>query len=92
MGRVDEAIEITRVRMKAGHPPAPASYAPLLARHGRAEEAFTLLLPHARELSFAVALVDVASAAGRDEEAAAVLCSPPGPSTGVPTSRGAAGA
>ncbi|MGW7327176.1 tetratricopeptide repeat protein [Streptomyces sp. NPDC054840] len=72
-GRVDEAIEITRVRMKAGHPLALESYTRLLARRGRAEEAFTLLRPHIGELSFAVALVDVAGAAGRDEEAAALL-------------------
>ena len=39
-GRVDEAIEITRVRMEAGHPMALESYARLLARHGRAAEAF----------------------------------------------------
>ncbi|MFC4502514.1 MULTISPECIES: tetratricopeptide repeat protein [Streptomyces] len=72
-GRVDEAIEITRVRMEAGHPMALESYARLLARHGRAEEAFTLLRPHIGELSLGVVLVDVAAAAGRDEEAAALV-------------------
>ncbi|WP_406079820.1 hypothetical protein OG468_02450 [Streptomyces zaomyceticus] len=72
-GRVDEAIEITRVRMEAGHPMALESYTRLLARHGRADEAFTLLRPHIGELSLAVALVDVATVAGRDEEAAALL-------------------
>ncbi|MFD3622695.1 tetratricopeptide repeat protein, partial [Streptomyces sp. NPDC058676] len=72
-GRVDEAIEITRVRMEAGHPMALESYARLLARHGRAEEAFTLLRPHIGELSLVVVLVDVAAAAGRDEEAAALV-------------------
>ncbi|MEU1226185.1 hypothetical protein [Streptomyces sp. NPDC005828] len=72
-GRVDEAIEITRVRMEAGHPLALESYTRLLARHGRAEEAFILLRPHIGESSLAVALVDVAAVAGRDEEAAALL-------------------
>ncbi|MFD9052590.1 tetratricopeptide repeat protein [Streptomyces zaomyceticus] len=72
-GRVDEAIEITRVRMEAGHPMALESYTRLLARHGRAEEAFTLLRPHIGELSLAEALVDVAASAGRHEEAAALL-------------------
>ncbi|MGW1093206.1 hypothetical protein ACWD4L_45290 [Streptomyces sp. NPDC002596] len=72
-GRGDEAIEITRVRMEAGHPMALESYTRLLARHGRAEKAFTLLRPHIGELSLAEALVDIAAAAGRDEEAAALL-------------------
>ncbi|MGW7433958.1 tetratricopeptide repeat protein [Streptomyces sp. NPDC054861] len=72
-GRIDEAIEITRVRMGAGHPMALESYTRLLARHRRAEQAFTLLRPHIGERSLAVALVDVAGAAGRDEEAAGLL-------------------
>lgn len=72
-GRIDEAIEITGVRMEAGHPMALESYTRLLARHGRAEEAFTLLRPHIGEPSLAVALVDVAGAAGRDEETAVLL-------------------
>ncbi|MEV4941502.1 tetratricopeptide repeat protein [Streptomyces zaomyceticus] len=72
-GRVDEAIEITRVRVEAGHPMALEFYTRLLARHGRAEEAFALLRPHIGELSLATALVDVAAAAGRHEEAAALL-------------------
>ncbi|WP_327241445.1 tetratricopeptide repeat protein [Streptomyces sp. NBC_01320] len=72
-GRADEAIETIRVRMEAGHPMALEYYIRLLARHGRAEEAFTLLRPHIGELLLAMALVDVAAAAGRDEEAAALL-------------------
>ncbi|MET9483295.1 hypothetical protein [Streptomyces sp. NPDC006638] len=72
-GRVDEAIEITRVRTEAGHPMALEFYTRLLARHGRAEEAFTLLRPHIGEPSLAVALVEVAGPAGRDEEAAALV-------------------
>lgn len=72
-GRVDEAIEVVRVRMAAGHPLALEFSARLLARHGRAGEAFGLLRPYIGELSFAVALVDVAAEAGREEEAAALL-------------------
>ncbi|QIQ02119.1 tetratricopeptide repeat protein [Streptomyces liangshanensis] len=72
-GRADEAIEITRIRTEAGHPMALEVYARLLARHGRAEEAFTLLRPHLGEPALAVALVEVAGPAGRDEEAVALL-------------------
>ncbi|WP_190160293.1 tetratricopeptide repeat protein [Streptomyces litmocidini] len=72
-GRIDEAIEITRIRMEAGHPMALEAYTRLLARHGRAEEAFDLLVPHVDDGVLATALVDVASVAGRDEEAAALL-------------------
>ncbi|MEV5898370.1 hypothetical protein [Streptomyces sp. NPDC052127] len=71
-GRVDEAIEMTRVRMEAGHPMALEFYARLLARHGRAEEAFALLRRHIGEMPLGI-LVDVAGAAGRDEEAAALV-------------------
>ncbi|MFC8495163.1 hypothetical protein ACFUJU_31125 [Streptomyces sp. NPDC057235] len=72
-GRIDEAIDIIRVRMEAGHPMALESYTRLLARHSRAAEAFTLLCPHTADPSLAAALVDVAGAAGRDEEAAVLL-------------------
>ncbi|MFJ9683817.1 hypothetical protein ACIRP2_38295 [Streptomyces sp. NPDC101194] len=71
--RIDEAIEITRTRMEVGHPMALEAYARLLARHGRAEEAFDLLVPHVDDWVLATALVDVASVAGRDEEAATLL-------------------
>ncbi|MGW1185711.1 tetratricopeptide repeat protein [Streptomyces drozdowiczii] len=71
--RTDEAIDITRTRMEAGHPMALAAYTRLLARHGRAEEAFNLLVPHVDDWELATALVDVASDAGRDEEAAGLL-------------------
>ncbi|MFF5088958.1 tetratricopeptide repeat protein [Streptomyces niveus] len=74
-GRADEAIDITRTRMEAGHPMALGAYTRLLARHGRAEEAFSLLVPHVDDWVLATALVDVASVAGRDEEAAALLAS-----------------
>ncbi|MFE6053946.1 tetratricopeptide repeat protein [Kitasatospora sp. NPDC056446] len=72
-GRIEEAVETVRARMALGHPDALAYYARLLARHGRAQEAFTLLLPHADEDSRVQALVDVAAAAGHDEEAAELL-------------------
>ncbi|MGW0564434.1 tetratricopeptide repeat protein [Streptomyces sp. NPDC003016] len=72
-GRIDEAIDITRIRMETGHPMALDAYARLLARHGRAEEAFNLLVPHVDDWVLATTLVDVASVAGRDEEAAALL-------------------
>ncbi len=72
-GRADEAIEVTRMRMEAGHPMALEFHARLLARHGRAEEAFDLLVPYVDDWARATALVDVASIAGRDEEAAALL-------------------
>ncbi|MGE7439025.1 tetratricopeptide repeat protein [Kitasatospora sp. NPDC001175] len=44
-----------------------------IARHGRGEEAFTLLLPQIEDWFLAAALVDVAEGAGRDEDAAALL-------------------
>ncbi|MGW2182971.1 tetratricopeptide repeat protein [Streptomyces sp. NPDC001732] len=72
-GRIDEAIEITRARMEVGHPMALEAYTRLLARHGRAEEAFDLLVPHVDDWVLATALIDVASVAGRDGEAAALL-------------------
>ena len=45
----------------------------MLARHGRLEEAFDLLGRTSTHWVLATALVDVASVAGRDEEAAALL-------------------
>lgn len=72
-GRIDEAVEITQIGMAAGHPMALEGYTRLLARHGRAGEAFNLLVPHVDDRVLATALVDVASVAGRDEEAAGLL-------------------
>ncbi|MGW4290728.1 hypothetical protein ACWEIK_27785 [Streptomyces sp. NPDC004673] len=72
-GRAGEAIALSGVRMEAGHPAALEFHARLLARHGRAGEAFTLLRPHIDDWSLARALVDVSAAAGRDEEADALL-------------------
>ncbi|MFF4340566.1 hypothetical protein ACFY00_11580 [Kitasatospora sp. NPDC001540] len=72
-GRTEEAIETVRARMALGHPHALEHYARLLARHGRASEAFDLLLPHADERGRINALVEAALAAGREEEAAELL-------------------
>ncbi|MFB7619873.1 hypothetical protein [Kitasatospora sp. NPDC056181] len=72
-GRIGEAIETVRARMVLGHPHALEHYARLLTRNGRAQEAFDLLLPHADEHGRIDALVDAAQAAGRNEEAAALL-------------------
>lgn len=72
-GRADEAIVLTRARMEVGHPLALEFSARLLARHGRSDEAFTLLQPHIDDWFLAAALVDVAEGAGRDEKAAELL-------------------
>ncbi|MFC8719024.1 tetratricopeptide repeat protein [Kitasatospora sp. NPDC057198] len=72
-GRVAQAIETVRARMSLGHPHALKHYARLLARHGRAGEAFDLLLPYADEYGRVHALAEVAAAAGREEETAALL-------------------
>ncbi|MEU3984165.1 tetratricopeptide repeat protein [Streptomyces sp. NPDC026672] len=72
-GRADEAIVLTRSRMEVGHPLALEFFARLLARHDRSDEAFTLLKPHIDGWFLAVALVDVAEGADREEEAAELL-------------------
>ncbi|MFJ7046794.1 hypothetical protein ACIQVC_25825 [Streptomyces sp. NPDC101112] len=48
-------------------------HARLIARHGRGDEAFSLLQPHIQDWSIAVALTHVADSAGRDDEAATLL-------------------
>ncbi|MEV5828040.1 hypothetical protein AB0L25_21015 [Spirillospora sp. NPDC052242] len=72
-GRGGEAIALARPHAEAGERSALEFFARLLARHGRADEAFTLLRPHVEDWWLAAALVDVAEAAGRDEDAAALL-------------------
>ncbi|GGU90233.1 hypothetical protein GCM10010182_00890 [Actinomadura cremea] len=72
-GRGDEAIVLARPHAEAGERSALGFVARLLARHGRADEAFTLLRPHVADAWLAGVLVDVAEAAGRDEDAAALL-------------------
>lgn len=58
---------------RGGGRPALEFFARLLTRHGRGDEAFALLRPHVEDWWLATALVDVADAAGRDEDAAALL-------------------
>lgn len=72
-GRTDEAIALARPHAEAGDRLALEFFGRLLARHGRGDEAFALLRPHIEDWFLAAALVDVAEAVGRDEEAAALL-------------------
>jgi tetratricopeptide (TPR) repeat protein len=71
-GRVEEAISMARPS-ESGERIALEYYGRLLARHGRADEAFELLRPHIEDWFLAAALVDVAQGAGRDEDAATLL-------------------
>ncbi|GAB3835249.1 tetratricopeptide repeat protein [Dactylosporangium cerinum] len=72
-GQGEEAIALVRPRAAAGDRSALEFFGRLLARHGRAGEAFDLLRPHVEDWWLAAALVDVAEACGRDEEAVALL-------------------
>ncbi|MFE7328491.1 hypothetical protein ACFU8W_26635 [Streptomyces sp. NPDC057565] len=72
-GRVDEAIALSRPYAEAGDRLALVFFARLLARHGRSGEAFMLLRAGVQDGFLAECLVDVAEAAGMDEEAAALL-------------------
>ncbi|MFG2814680.1 tetratricopeptide repeat protein [Streptomyces sp. NPDC048410] len=72
-GRVEEAIAPARPYAEAGDRQALVFFARLLSRHGRGAEAFTLLSPGITDWFLAECLVDVAEAAGMDEEAAALL-------------------
>ncbi|WP_327072185.1 hypothetical protein OG196_00725 [Kitasatospora purpeofusca] len=72
-GRAQEAIDLSRPYARAGDSLVLDFFARLLARHGRAAEAFALLRPGIEGWFLARALVDVAEAAGRDEEVAALL-------------------
>ena len=65
---IEEAIALARPYAEAGDRPALRFFARLLARHGRGDEAFTLLRPHLGDWFLAEALVDVAEGAGRDED------------------------
>ncbi|MFE6869635.1 tetratricopeptide repeat protein [Kitasatospora sp. NPDC057692] len=72
-GRAQEAIELSRPYAQAGDRLVLEFFARLLARHGRAAEALALLRPGVDDWFIARALVDVAEAAGQDEEVAALL-------------------
>ncbi|WP_346043340.1 hypothetical protein [Actinomadura chokoriensis] len=72
-GRVEEAVALSRPYAEAGDRLALVFFARLLARHGRSGEAFMLLRAGIQDWFLAECLVDVAEAAGMDEEAAALL-------------------
>ncbi|MGW5677052.1 tetratricopeptide repeat protein [Streptomyces sp. NPDC003860] len=72
-GRAQEAIALTRPYAQAGDRMALDFVGRLLARHDRGAEAFDLLKPGVEDWFLAAALVDVAEAAGRDADAAALL-------------------
>ncbi|MFJ8010009.1 tetratricopeptide repeat protein [Streptomyces fagopyri] len=72
-GRGEEAIELCRPYAQAGDRLALVFFARLLAEYGQGAEAFTLLRDGIEDWFLAEALVDVAEAAGLDEEAAAML-------------------
>ncbi|MFI1522861.1 tetratricopeptide repeat protein [Kitasatospora cineracea] len=72
-GRAQEAIALTRPYARAGDRMALDFVGRLLARHDRGAEAFELLRAGVEDWFLATALVDVAEAAGRDEDAAALL-------------------
>ncbi|WP_406387525.1 tetratricopeptide repeat protein [Streptomyces sp. NBC_00887] len=72
-GRVEDAIALSRPYAQAGDRLALVFFARLLARHDRSGEAFMLLRTKIQDWFLAECLVDVAEAAGMDEEAAALL-------------------
>lgn len=80
-GRTAEAVALARPYATDGY--RLACVARLLARLGRADEAFDLLVPHVAGSAAAAALVDVARVAGRDEEAARLLHARAGSTGGV---------
>lgn len=66
MGTTSELPWYASARLRlVGHPMALRTYARLVTRHGRAGEAFTMLVPHADDWALATALVEVAAIAGR---------------------------
>jgi hypothetical protein len=72
-GEADKAIEVCRSHMQAGDLAALGHLTRLLARHGRDDEAFDLLLPYLANSSLAGILVEVGAGSGRDEEVATLL-------------------
>jgi hypothetical protein len=71
--RPDEAIATIRRHAKAGGRLMTGYLGRLLARHGHGDEAFELLRPHIKDWLLAAALVEVAEASGRQEQAAGLL-------------------
>ncbi len=71
-GRPEEAITLAQPYAETGGC-ALEFFARLLARHGRQDEAVTLLSAGVDDRLLATALVDVADAAGRHEDAAVLL-------------------
>ncbi|MGW8881289.1 tetratricopeptide repeat protein [Streptomyces mirabilis] len=72
-GRAQEAIALTRPHAQAGDRMALDFVGRLMARHDHGAEAFELLRPGVEDWFLAAALVDVAEAADRDADAAALL-------------------
>ncbi|MDX2936987.1 tetratricopeptide repeat protein [Streptomyces ipomoeae] len=71
-GRAEDAIALARPYAETGGP-ALEFFARLLARHGRKNEAVTLLSAGIEDWLLATALVDIAEGTGRDEDIAALL-------------------
>ncbi|MFF7888692.1 tetratricopeptide repeat protein [Streptomyces sp. NPDC020794] len=72
-GRAQEAIALTRPYAQVGDRMALDFVGRLMARHDHGAEAFELLRPGVEDWFLAAALVDVAEAAGRDADVAALL-------------------
>lgn len=67
-GLVDEALARCQLNVEAGDRLAVVHTAKMLARHGRADDGFELLLPHIADWYPLRALVAVGDGLGRDEE------------------------
>jgi len=72
-GRAEEAVALCRPHAESGDRQILHFFAGLLTRHGHGAEAFALLRSGIDDWFLAEALADAAGAAGRDEEAAALL-------------------
>lgn len=72
-GRVDEAIAVYRPALESAKPSAISFVARMLTRHGRGDEAYALVLPHARNQVCTRLLVEISDGLDRDDEVMAVL-------------------
>lgn len=72
-GRVAEAIAVYQPALESTNLSAVDFVARMLARHGRGEEAFAMVRPHANDLSQVRLLVEISDGLGRDEEVIALL-------------------